>query len=163
MNIEKNILQLRKAELLNSILEYSKLLNVQYNFVVAYKGKTENISLTFKKENSFHLLGLHYLKDVRYPTKNKEDIFDIILNKDSFREKIASSKHYDEIKSRIVAVSRIADIIENDSTALYRFVDKGSNIKADYMFKFNDASLKEPIFFYIQREKSTENTYTYSL
>lgn len=42
---------------------YTKLLNIEYVFYLAYEGNCKKIVLRFSKENFHHLEGLGHLKD----------------------------------------------------------------------------------------------------
>lgn len=74
---------------------YESLFEIKYRIILGRKSKETEIMLSFQKDDFFHLIGLHKLKDVRYPFKNSADNFDAILLDDITYELISKSKHFE--------------------------------------------------------------------
>lgn len=59
--------------------KYSELVknNVIYTFTIGRKGKSKSkrIIIDFTNNEFYHLVGLHYIKDVEFPSPKAEEIF----------------------------------------------------------------------------------------
>lgn len=124
---------------------YESLFEIKYRIILGRKSKETEIMLSFQKDDFFHLIGLHKLKDVRYPFKNSADNFDAILLDDITYELISKSKHFEPnpdikwegIKYRVEYFIHLIDLL--DSTNLvFKYnskINNWSRIKAEYVFE----------------------------
>ncbi len=76
---------------------FEKFLNVEYDISIGRKGKRVDMHLMFSKEDAFHLMGLHYLKDLSGFQANRGKYFDQIRNKIITKEWIEGSVHYQNV------------------------------------------------------------------
>lgn len=124
---------------------YEKLLNKDFIITIDTKdGNTETIQVRFKKDNFYHLIGFHYLKDLpQLDTKRnkKNSIFNNVLQGNIKYNLIKSSSYFKKIEDRICYFNNIdklllEKIILDFDSCNVRFK---TTIKCDYMFfKNND-------------------------
>lgn len=136
---------------------FEKLLKMQYKIVLARKGIEVELLLNFEKEHFFHLSGLHKLKDIEYPFKNKSKIFDAILEDKLTYEMIKKSEFflpnektkYVGIKDRINSISQIEEILDSDNL-IFKYNKnhlRWSDIKFKYVFE--SIGYETPIYIFI--------------
>lgn len=66
--------------LLQSALEFQRLLNFQYYFAIGRKGKLREFTVSFDETDFHHLAGLHKLRDIaRFQTGRRSEILKDIL------------------------------------------------------------------------------------
>jgi len=103
----------------------------------------EKIDLIFKKDQFYHLAGLHKLRDHWVgSTRNKASIMKRILLEEIKTEDLASSRYYDNgmdnVQDRISCMPKIAEMIVDGKMAVWNFdCNKGlfqSKIKANILF-----------------------------
>lgn len=68
----------------NCVDAFSNLLDVEYHLVLGKKGIATELQIAFDKRDCFHLMGLQYLKDRPNLNKDREKIFDSIMERNSF-------------------------------------------------------------------------------
>lgn len=72
------------SEIRDSIETFKKLLDIEYEFVIAHKGKTVTLKLFFEKQHFFHLVGFQHLEDISgLFTESREIIFDKLDSENS--------------------------------------------------------------------------------
>lgn len=144
---------------------FEKLFNIQYKIILGRKGKTVEFILSFEKEHFFHLIGLHKLKDISYPTKSKKRLFEIILNGDIDYEIIKKSKYfvsnekekYPGIEDRINSFSNLERILDSNYLT-FKYNKHGmrwSDIRFKYVFESVDYEI--PIYIFIDEISNNGN------
>lgn len=125
---------------------YDELIGVKYVFTVGRKNVEKDIVIHFNKSDFKHLVGLHYLTDIRSLHGSSEDIYDNIKNGVVSYSILENSTHYSEIESnRIALFPAIKSLIENNKL-IFRFNKSQSaytRIKYEYVMEFegeNDTS-----------------------
>lgn len=78
----------------NCVDAFSNLLDVEYHLVLGKKGIATELQIAFDKRDCFHLMGLQYLKDRPNLNKDREKIFDSIMERKIKAELIESSDFY---------------------------------------------------------------------
>ena len=64
--------------LIDCITTFDKLLHTEYVFTIGRKQEERLISIRFDKKDFMHLLGLHYLKDIRQLHGDRGQLYDKI-------------------------------------------------------------------------------------
>ena len=137
---------------------------LDYYLVVSFYRNNilNNITITFRETDFYHILGLQYLSDVDDLKRNKVLVVRKIKTSMSFREKTCNSAHFqNEIPDRLYA---IIDLLENFECGknLFYFFDKKhisfpTKINADYFIKSDfteDDSLYRYFYFIIKRKEN---------
>lgn len=75
-------------------IAFSKLVEFEYFFVVAYKGKQKKICLKFAKEDFHHLEGIGQLNDLTYHSMPATKTFQMALEGEITEEKLKKSQKY---------------------------------------------------------------------
>ena len=117
----------------SAIKAFERMLSVKYEIILGRKGKTSVLNISFRKEDFFHLAGLHYLVDVPKLKTSRDIIFDSILKKDDFRNILLSSQFIDKIERRIKYLIELEKIIDSNDTVFKIYQLQFSKIKADYI------------------------------
>lgn len=126
--------------LLLATKSYNNLINKNFIIKIKKENNIRIIKVQFKKENFYHLIGLHYIKDipkVDYRKNKKTTIFNNILNgKIKYTDIEKSALFNDKIKNRIDFFKEIDKlifdgiIIDFDKNKL----DFNSKLKGIYIF-----------------------------
>lgn len=103
--------------LYDASIEYGKLKDVIYKIVVGRKGKAYILMLHFPPESFFHLAGLQHLKDLTFPSKNKERIYKEIVGGNLTIEDVRKSVFFEEwfIEERLQNFQFLEQMIDSDS------------------------------------------------
>lgn len=120
---------------------YEKLINKNFDITIDTKdGNTKTIQVQFKKDNFYHLIGFHYLKDLpqlntRHNKKNK--IFNNVLQGSITYSSLKSSSYFDDKMNDRVSYFHNIDkllfeqvILDFDSCN----ISLKTNLKCNYMF-----------------------------
>lgn len=124
--------------LYDASIEYGKLKDVIYKIVVGRKGKAYILMLHFPPESFFHLAGLQHLKDLTFPSKNKERIYKEIVGGNLTIEDVRKSVFFEEwfIEERLQNFQFLEQMIDSDSITYLinakRYITY-TEIKADYL------------------------------
>ncbi len=127
---------------------YQKLLDYNYSLNVVRNRNSNIVSLTFnfEKYQFYHLCGLHKLTDIRNldvkSIRDKEKIFDKIINGEYLDYMFECSAYYDKITDRIDCLEKLDFIMDNSLLIFKRNSLKRdySEIKFDYLVKLVDES-----------------------
>lgn len=141
------------STLLDSAIAYKELLNIEYKIILGRKGRLTEFYIHFKKENFFHLIGLQNLRDINFPTKNKEEIFDLILNETITYDLISKSCFFNSIHSRrLEPFIDIISILDNNNLVFKynRGAYSWSNIECKYILE--NLQYDDPIFIFIDED-----------
>ncbi len=120
---------------------YEKLINKNFDITIDTKdGNTKTIQVHFKKDNFYHLIGFHYLKDLpqlntRHNKKNK--IFNNVLQGTITYNSLKSSSHFDnKIDDRVNYFHNIDKLLFEKVILDFDAcnVSLKTNLKCDYMF-----------------------------
>lgn len=138
-------------------IAYRNLLNTEYAITAKKKNKIVDITLYFKKEHFFHLIGLNKLTDIQALRNNKTKIFDKILSGEITYETIKKSVHFNDMSERLEHFPSLENILD-DYELMIKFNSNKtkSKIKAKYIIYFikNDV-----VIHYFVDESVEENKY----
>jgi hypothetical protein len=143
-------------------VKYGKLLNVGYHIILGRKNIQYEINLRFEKEDFFHLAGLQHLKDITFPSQNRERIYkDICLKKVSM-EVIQNSNFYEQcnIRERISNLYRLEEMLDSNKLLFcinHREYMKYTRIVADYLCEYDDGT--DVFYFFIVQHKKIKFEY----
>ena len=127
-----------EQNILNCLQSFSKLLDTTYIFHLGRAGKHMHFSLDFSKEDCYHLMGLHYLKD-RKDNRGRNYIFDELMESEDARAHMALSDFIDEnVCDRIYFTSLLESMLDDNHT-IFRYNPKRlrfyTMIEADYLLE----------------------------
>lgn len=121
---------------LDSAKKFSRLLDIEYEIVLAQKGKQVKLLISFEKIHFYHLAGLQYLTDIHELDNQREIVFDWILSETIKSNRIESSKFYQKIQERVHYLARLESIFDDNGT-IFKYDEKEniltSQIKGDYL------------------------------
>ena len=60
-------------------VNYRKLLDIKYHFVISLRRTTKEITIDFEKKDFRHMSGLHYITDIQIE-RDPEKVMDAIIN-----------------------------------------------------------------------------------
>lgn len=142
--------------LLDAAIEYRKLKDVRYKIVLGRKGKTYHIMLHFSAESFYHLAGLQHLKDITFPSKNKERIYKEIIKEKITEETICKSVFYEKcfIEERLKEILLLKEMIESNS--IYYLINANryrgyTDIRADYLCQYEKVGMIYYLFLIIEK------------
>lgn len=145
--------------LYEAAVSYNQLKNITYEIVLGRKGKLYKLALHFPPDAFFHLAGLQHLKDITFPSTNKERIFKEILSKKFTFKSISKSIFLKSnfIEERITNLHLLETML--DSNTITYLINRNeyikyTNIKADYLFEYKDIGASVfYLFIFIQKLK----------
>lgn len=117
---------------------YSKLLDIEYKFILGRKNKLKEINVVFTEFEFIHLIGLHYLKDItdlRYFKMN--ELYKRLLSKEITYDTIKDSDYFDLITDRFEKFI-IFETLLDESKEIYLYDYKKlkyTKIKAEYLIQ----------------------------
>lgn len=148
-------MNLKKAALV-----FQELLDIEYKIIVGRKGKTTEFTIGFSKEHFFHLVGLHKLNDLNFPTKNKERLFDLIIDDEITEDFILkSSKANPIISERIEPFIDIVNIID-DNNLVFKF-NRSRNNWTNMRCKFILENIEQDktVYVFIDNDKKNDKMF----
>lgn len=143
--------------LYDAALSYKELMQHRYTFLLGHKGKSENLVLSFPKENFHHLAGLHKKNIERF--KNKKSAFDQVLQGDQ----LVYGDVPDELTDRWNCICSLKALIESNNLVfrLQKHQLPGSSIKSDYILSDNAILFfidnSEPVSIFTARKHQLDN------
>ena len=142
--------------ILNCLQSFSKLLDTEYIFHLGRAGKHMRFSLDFTKEDCYHLMGLHYLKD-RKDNRGRNYIFDELMASPDARAHIALSSFLDEnVCDRIHFTSLLESLLDDNHT-IFRYNPKRlrfyTMIQADYLL--DNISGEREVYLFLDKRTSS--------
>jgi hypothetical protein len=124
--------------ILDSAKNFSRLLDVEYEIILAKKGNQVRLVIFFVKFHFYHLAGLQYLTDIHELDNQREIVFDWILSESIKTERIESSQFYSKIKDRVLYLARLESIFDSNDT-VFKYDEKEniltSQITGEYLMK----------------------------
>lgn len=139
----------------NAALSFQRLFDFEYHITLKKKDKLYYLILEFRKQDFFHLAGLHYLKDLPQLKKNRDLIFDEIINNKITEETVRKSCFYKHIEERIIGLIGLEEILDSNKT-VFRYCKNRSSfsdIIAEYFLETVFLSKTNYIFI----DKNEEN------
>lgn len=132
------------SDILDSVNAFEKLLDIEYDIVIARKGVSVNLHIVFHKNHFFHLAGIHYLTDVQYLRGDREILFDKIKKSEIDSSKIEKSKLYKNIENRVKLLKNLESYFDsNDMIFKYNdTLNTFSLVKADYLLEHTENNSK---------------------
>lgn len=137
-------------------MTYQNILQIKYYFKIAKKQVDHQFIISFEKSDFFHLAGLHKLRDVTVLRleKNKESIFNSIVNGDISFSQIENSFFYNDIERRLLYLGRLQSLLDNNQI-VFQYLESKNNascIKAEYLLE--EGYEKDILFMFLsQRNK----------
>lgn len=133
---------------------FSKLLDIEYEFILGRKGKSVVLRVEFQKLHFFHLAGLQYLRDLPRLAIPAEEVYNQLESGQLPVSYIESSQNYDFIKGRIDYLIYLEQIFDsNDTIFKYNPVLQAfSVIEADFLMK-NEIN-QIPVFVFLSKGKN---------
>ena len=126
------------SNILDAVKVFNKLLDIEYEIILAKKDKKVQLNVVFQKEHCHHLLGLHYLTDRESLNKDRAMIFDKILSGKITANFIESSQFYPKIKDRVHYLAQLESIFDSNDT-IFKYDEKEniltSQITGEYLMK----------------------------
>ena len=143
---------------------YSSLLDKGYHIVLGRKGRIYEINLRFDMEDFFHLAGLQHLKDVTFPSQNRERIFKEIISENITIDMIKDSEFYEEcdVETRFTNLYRLETMLDSSRVLFYinhNAYKKYTRIVADYLCRFIDLADEYYFFMIESKYPKIENEY----
>ena len=124
--------------ILDSAKKFSRLLDVEYEIILAKKGNQVRLVISFEKFHFYHLAGLQYLTDIHELDNQREIVFDWILSESIKTERIESSQFYSKIKDRVHYLAQLESIFDSNDT-IFKYDEKEniltSQITGEYLMK----------------------------
>lgn len=142
------------ANILDAQKTFSKLLDIEYQFVLGRKDKTVSLTIEFQKYHFFHLAGLQYLKDLSRLFIPAEGVYNQIESGQLPVSYIESSNNYDYIKGRVEYLPTLEYIFDSNDT-IFKYnpeLQAFSVIEADFLLR-NEIN-KVPIFVFLSKDKN---------
>lgn len=142
------------SDILYAQKAFSKLLDVEYEFILGRKNKTISLILEFQKIHFFHIAGLQHLKDLPRLSISAEDVYNQIESGQLSVNYIESSINYGFIRKRIECLLKLEQFFDSNDTvfrynpALHAF----SVIEADFIMKNMIDSI--PVFTFVSKGKN---------
>lgn len=143
-------------KLINCVIAFQKLLDIQYRIIVGRKGKATELCIGFSKLDFHHLLGLGKLKDLRVATRNRGIVFDEILTGKITYKTISKSRYLYLIENRFQPLAQIETLFD-DNRLVFRYnmkLNQFSLIEADYLLSTPYA--ENDIYIFLARQNNTE-------
>ena len=110
-------------QILSSVLAFSRLLNIRYDFVIGRAGRKRGFSLAFEAGDCVHLLGFHYLKD-RRDSSSRTHIFNELLSVPERRAYFASSSFWDQtLTKRLRCVEYLEPLLDSHAL-IFRYCER---------------------------------------
>ena len=137
----------------NCAIHYLELNKYYYRLRLGRKGKTEEITVVFDKENFYHLAGLHYLDDVASLKSGREKIFEKLVQDNDFSDIVQSSTKFGMISDRVELVTELEKLLDGEFRIFkYSYMrNVYSNIQADYCINFQTE--KGSVFLFLEHDK----------
>ena len=149
--------------LFTCVTNFKNLIGTNYSLHLGRGGKHRKLQISIEKEDFYHLMGLHYLKD-RPDKRSRAKIFDEILTSEDYRSHIASSRYWTaELEKRVLCTSILEKILDDNKTII-RFNSNRlqfySRIDSDYLLVNKDypltpISLHDIYLFLGQKDNSS--------
>ncbi len=134
-------------------MAYQNIMPIQYYFEIAKKQVGHQFTISFEKGDFFHLAGLHKLRDVTVlqVKKNKESIFNSIVNGEISFSQIENSFFYNDIEKRLSYLGKLQSLLDNNQI-VFQYLEsknKASRIKAEYLME--EGYEKDILFMFLSR------------
>lgn len=117
---------------------FDNICSKKYKIIVAKKGKTHNINLTFERNQFFHLLGIQHLNDINTTYNFKNTFFKNVMNNKINMNTISKSCYYNKwcIEDRIEIVDNLEKYLDSDYLKFGKYINNNcfSKLEADYIF-----------------------------
>ena len=142
------------ANVLDAQKAFSKLFDIEYQFVLGRKDKTVSLTIEFQKYHFFHLAGLQYLKDLPRLFVPAEGVYNQIESGQLPVSYIESSNNYNYIKGRVEYLPSLEYIFDSNDT-MFKYnsaLQAFSVIEADFLLR-NEIN-KVPIFVFLSKDKN---------
>lgn len=133
---------------------FSKLLDIEYEFILGRKGKSVELRVEFQKLHFFHLAGLQYLRDLPRLAVPAEEVYNQLESGQLSVSYIESSQNYDFIKGRIDYLIYLEQIFDSNDT-IFKYnpaLQTFSVIEADFLMK-NEIN-QVPLFVFLSKGKN---------
>ena len=145
-------------------VNYKKLLNIKYHFVISLRRTTKEITIDFDEKDFRHMSGLHYISDIHIE-KNPQKVLSAIICGEISDEILESSDGYNKVhaegrsvKSRIDQLRYLEEYLDtSDYIRIYEMQKFGSLIKADYFIEATSTKRKTTVYVFIRKRTQNDN------
>lgn len=133
-------------------LAFEKLLDIEYQFVIAKKGKLFSFTLGFDKKTCYHLMGLQHLKDVDALGGDRQKVFDRILNGKIGQDMLMGSAYYEQIADRVRYLGFLEKMLDSNETVFkyHKKFNKYSRIEAEFLL--SNKMVGQELYLFIDRD-----------
>ncbi|MEE3313442.1 MAG: PBECR4 domain-containing protein [Treponema sp.] len=141
------------SDILTAQKAFSKLLDIEYEFILGRKNKQITLRIEFQKMHFFHIAGLQHLKDLPRLAYSADEIFSQLETGQISVSYIESSKNYDSIRERVNYLPELERIFDSNDT-IFKYnptLQAFSVIEADFLLK-NEIN-RIPIFAFLSKNK----------
>ena len=138
-------------------VKFSELLNKKFIITLS---NLEVITIVFKIEHFYHLIGFQYLTDLAILKRNKNVIYKEIINNKITYNDVCFSIFIDGIIERINNFEYITEIILSNTIVKFDSKKSYSRINADYVLLRNE--LGKYIMLFLGKNKSHNNLFPVS-
>ena len=138
--------------ILDCVNAYQSLLDTEYKIIIGRKGQSVKLHVFFLKDHCYHLMGLHYLKDLPQFNGKRESVIDKILAGTVTQAQAEKSEFYSKIADRIEYFPMLEALFDSNDT-IFKYNDKAANfsmIEADYLMR--NAGEDRKIFIFLANE-----------
>lgn len=135
----------------NTAIQFKKLFAVEYDIIIARKGKAEYLRIYFNKQHFYHLCGFQHMSNNTYlKTASKEAVYDAVIAQKIGDSILCDGEYsYNDAKDRILCVSNIESYLDMDDLYFgWNYQQKiNSRIRAKYLI--NSASHPFPCYLFV--------------
>lgn len=147
-------------ELQTCAKNFKKPIALEYRFLVGRKRKEASIRLRFAKEELFHLIGIHKLKDLAISTGSTAKSFlPMVMDGTITLKDLQKSSFYSSAKlqERLYITQNIEPILDNPHM-MFKYIterNRWSKIDADYLITCEDQSHSTKINLFLAQKKES--------
>lgn len=138
----------------NTAVQFKRLFAIEYDIIVARKGKAEYLKIHFKKEHFYHLCGLqHISKNTYLKTAPKEQIYDAAISQEIDDSVLYDGEYpYSDAEERVLCVANIERYLDmEDLYFRWNYEQKlNSRIRAEYLIDSGSDSL--PCYLFVDKD-----------
>lgn len=130
---------------------FSKLLDIEYEFILGRKNKIISLVVEFQKFHFFHIAGLQHLRDLPRLSISAEEVYNQLESGKISVDYIESSNKYDSIRERIKYLPQMEQIFDSNDT-IFKYnpvLQTFSVIEADFLLK--NVVNKTPVFAFLSK------------
>lgn len=135
---------------------YQTLMNYEYHFVIARKGRLKEFILNFSETDFHHLAGLHKLKDLSIARANRNIIFRQIFKGQLTYASLTKSQLLPKIQSRLQALPTLENMLDGEQQIFRynRHIYPYSSIESEFLIKMGEETIFGTTFLFLDQSKN---------